>query len=257
MMSMSRINQIHLYLQDALNNHEIIPAFQPKISTKDCTIMGFETLARWNHPILGQVSPEEFIPLAEQNHMIIPIGYFMFDQACKRCKELINMGFPDLVFSVNISKIQVQNPKMIHQLIAILHKYNLDPKHIELEITENYFKDNPGNDIDIFQELKSHGIALALDDFGTGISSFEYLRCLSVDTLKIDKSFISDIGINPNVDPIIKCIIQMSHELNMNVVAEGVETLGQANFLINLGCDILQGYFYGRPVSFHEILTML
>lgn len=253
----SRSYQIYTSLQTALLNNEIYPVFQPKISAKDNKILGFEVLARWNHPILGDIPPNEFIPIAEKSHLIFPIGRFIFEQACKGCRELIDLGYTNVKFSINVSTVQVQDPNIIGNFTDILYKYDLNTDYIDLEVTENISENIPNSDLIVFQELNDVGFSLALDDFGTGAFCFDYLKNLPIDTLKIDKRFIQDIGVNPIVHSIIQSLITLSHELKIKVVAEGVETLSQVKFLQGLNCDIFQGYFYSKPVAFNELLKII
>lgn len=257
MTSTTRTNKIHIALQKALFNNELYVVFQPKVSAQNDNIIGFETLARWNHPDIGNISPVEFIPIAENTGMIVPIGLFVFEESCKKCKELIKLGYNNLKFSINVSRVQIQDEDIVNDFMSILNKYDISPTYIELEITENIISSVLDTNINTIQMLKEKGFSIALDDFGTGSASFQYLKSLPVDTLKIDKSFISDIGINPKVDHIIQCLIDMSHQLEMSVVAEGVETITHVNFLKNLDCDIFQGYFYSKPIPFNEIIPLL
>lgn len=253
----SRFYQIYTSLQTALLNNEIYPVFQPKISAKDNEVIGFEVLARWNHPTLGDIPPNEFIPIAEKSHLIFSIGHFIFEQACKGCRELINLGYTNVKFSINVSTTQVQDPNITQDFMDLLYKYDLSTDYIDLEVTENISENIPNSDLVIFQELNDLGFSLALDDFGTGAFCFDYLKTLPIDTLKIDKRFTQDIGVNPIVHLIIQSLITLSHGLKIKVVAEGVETLSQVKFLQGLNCDIFQGYFYSKPVLFNEILEMI
>lgn len=253
----SRLNSIYTGLQNVLSKKELYVVFQPKVSAQDGIIVGFEALARWQHPTLGEIPPIEFIPIAENTGMIIPIGLFVFEQSCKRCRQLIDLGYQNLKFSINVSKVQIQDENIVFDFMSILDKYDLNPKYIELELTENIVSHVAMKDMAILQQFKKLGFSIALDDFGIGSSSFQYLKALPIDTLKIDKSFINDIGINPKVDSIIQCLITMSHQLKILVVAEGVETSTHVNFLKELACDIFQGYYYSKPILFEEVIPLL
>lgn len=253
----NRIFSIEKDLSEALNKNEMYLVFQPKISTDNEEMVGLEALIRWNHLEKGFISPVEFIPIAEYTKTIIPIGRFVFDEACKKCRELLNMGYDNFKISVNLSKVQLEDKNLTNNFINILKKYNLDPKYIELEITESVIIDVLEKNLDVLDKLHKYGMSISLDDFGTGLSPLKYLKLLNLDCLKIDKSFIDDIGINKKSEHIIDGLIKLAHSLKLSVIAEGVETEEQIKYLKANNCDIIQGYYYAKPMIFEETVKFL
>ncbi|WP_312573572.1 EAL domain-containing protein, partial [Clostridium sp.] len=195
--------------------------------------------------------------IAEYTKTIIPIGRFVFDEACKKCRELLDMGYDDFKISVNLSKVQLEDKNLTNNFINILKKYNLDPKYIELEITESVIIDVLEKNLDVLDKLHKYGMSISLDDFGTGLSPLKYLKLLNLDCLKIDKSFIDDIGINKKSEHIIDGLIKLAHSLKLSVIAEGVETEEQIKYLKANNCDIIQGYYYAKPMIFEETVKFL
>ena len=239
-------------LKTALANNELFLNYQPQVNLHTGEIVAFEALIRWNHPKLGHVSPGEFIPIAEETGIILPIGEWVLETACMQNKLWKEKGFAPVKMAVNVSPRQFQDKHFIETVKRVLEVTELDPKYIELEITESIMQDieqvNP-----VLQSLKALGIGFAIDDFGTGYSSLSILRKLPVGVLKIDKSFVDDIGIDLNAEQIIKTIIDMGKNLNFNIIAEGIEKKEQMEFLKKNNCEIAQGYFFDRPLSEHEI----
>ena len=239
-------------LKTALANNELFLNYQPQVNLHTGEIVAFEALIRWNHPKLGHVSPGEFIPIAEETGIILPIGEWVLETACMQNKLWQEKGFAPVKMAVNVSPRQFQDKHFIETVKRVLEVTELDPKYIELEITESIMQDieqvNP-----VLQSLKALGIGFAIDDFGTGYSSLSILRKLPVGVLKIDKSFVDDIGIDLNAEQIIKTIIDMGKNLNFNIIAEGIEKKEQMEFLKKNNCEIAQGYFFDRPLSEHEI----
>ena len=232
-------------LRKAMKNNELELYYQPLVQASSSEIVGAEALIRWNHPEYGLIPPFEFLPLAEETGLILPIGEWVLKQACLQNKEWQEEGFQAISVSVNISSLQLQSEDFVPVLQRVLKETQLEPEFLVLEIVENVIK-NLENTTFKFQQLKSMGIRIAIDDFGTGYSSLSRLRYLPVDGLKIDKSFTSMIGTDGA--ELLKTMIKIGENLNTRVVVEGVENQEQANFLKESGCTLIQGFFYGRPL---------
>jgi len=234
--------------------------YQPKISIDGSCIVGAEILLRWNHPDLGFVSPERFISVADETGQIIELGDFVFQQACKqtsklwcdskRCNEVYSL-------SINVSPRQFHQDDFIEKIQAALKKYNTNPNCIELEVTENILIEDTGKVSKKLDLLKSMGIKISIDDFGTGYASLRYLQKLPIDMIKIDRSFIRHINNKPNDLAIVKTILTMAENLNLKVIAEGVETQEQLNILQELGCEFYQGYLFSEPISYDKFVKMV
>ncbi len=245
-------------LRGVLERHELCLFYQPHLDLKSGKMIGYEALLRWEHPLLGLVSPGLFIPLAEESGMIVPIGAWVLEQACRQAKTWHDKGYPPLKIAVNVSAIQFNRADFIQTVKKALEASNLEPDRLELELTESLLLHNTTESLQKLAELKEFGVKLSLDDFGTGYSSLSYLQQLPIDTLKIDQSFI---GANPQkgprVDAIVSAIVTMAHSLGMRVVAEGVETQEQLDFLRQINCDGIQGYIYSRPVPVDQLEELL
>ncbi|WP_160679626.1 GGDEF and EAL domain-containing protein [Clostridium sp. C8-1-8] len=244
-------------LRNALENRELYVQFQPKVVLDDAKIMGFEALIRWNNKDLGMVSPAEFIPVAENTRLIIPIGSFVIEEVCKKCKDLLEKGHDDFKLALNLSEIQLRDDNIIESFRKLTEKYNIDPKYIEIEITESLLMKSFDRNIKILAFLRGLGFSIALDDFGTGYSSLNYLTKLPIDVLKIDRSFVSELGDNQKSQYIVENIIQLSHKLGIKVVAEGVEYKDQVDYLKSIFCDFVQGYYYSKPESYEKIVKLM
>ncbi|WP_252183273.1 putative bifunctional diguanylate cyclase/phosphodiesterase [Rossellomorea vietnamensis] len=244
-------------LRRAIERHQLELYYQPQIDLKSSRITGVEALLRWFHPELGIVSPSEFIPIAEESGLIIEIGEWVIEKACRDAKLWKRAGAGKLNISVNVSMKQFLHENLIRTINNHLQKNKLNPSNLKLEITESAAMSQPEKTISRLLLLKEMNIDLALDDFGTGFSSLHHLKNLPVDILKIDRSFINDLETNPNDTAIVKALIQMAHSLGMEVVAEGVETLAQQQILEVIGCDTLQGYVFSKPLPNKELLTLL
>jgi len=242
--------QIENDLHGALERQEFFVCYQPIISHfKTNLLMGFEALIRWQHPKQGLISPDCFIPIIEEMGLIKPIGLWVLRQACQQIKKWI-LSFPEadhLWVSVNISPHQLQQPDLLEQISLILQEVELESRHLKLEITESTFMRYSGSEISILQGLRDLGIRLCIDDFGTGYSSLSRLQELPIDTLKIDRAFVRNL--ETSGDMIIKTIITLAHVLNINVIAEGIETLAQFRQLQDMQCEMGQGYLFSRPVE--------
>ena len=244
-------------LRKALEREELFMHFQAQVSCDKRRVVGFEALLRWNSAEHGFVSPDQFISLAEQNGMILPIGRFVLDKACSLVQYLQDIGFPSLRVAVNISPRQLAADSFVEDVRQTIAAHGIEASRLELEVTENVLIESMEDSISKLLALKELGVYLALDDFGTGYSSLTYLRHLPVDVLKIDKTFIDPILEDASQERFVRFMIEMAHSLNLQVVAEGVEDKLQVTKLERLGCDIIQGYVYSRPAPIEEAVRLL
>jgi len=229
-----------------IQRHEFNLHYQPQWDTGSWQITGAEALIRWQHPDLGEVSPEDFIPLAEKSGLIVPLGEWALREACVQLKKWQGHGFDALKLAINVSARQFQEHGPADTLIRILEEVRVNPRCIELELTESSLMADPNRVVESLLKLKNVGVKLAIDDFGTGFSSLEYLSRLPLDTLKIDKSFVRDATADGVA--LLSAIINMARKLRLRVVAEGVETKEQLMLLKKLGCNSMQGYLFSRPL---------
>lgn len=244
-------------LRKAIKNKDFELYFQPKIETATNNICGVEALVRWHNDKLGFVSPNEFIPYAEETGLIVPLSEIIFEKACEAQIELDDiLGF-NISIAINVSSIHFQQQNFIETIKNILNRYHVHAKHFHIEVTERAVLNSAAETVAKFVKLKQLGFKLAIDDFGTGYSSLSYLVRFPLDYLKIDRSFIQHISSLDEKQAIVDAIIQMSHRLKLKVVAEGVEQLQQVEILRKLRCDILQGYYYSKPLPFDELLEFL
>lgn len=241
-------------LRKAIQNNELSLKFQPKVELESGNIIGTEALARWDHPEYGLISPSEFIPIAEETGLIIPLGTQVLEKACRQNKKWHEKGFTNLVIAVNISVLQFQKEDLVKTVTNILEKTKLNPNYLLLEITESVLQDVEESRI-IINRLKTLGVRVSLDDFGTGYSSLSVLKHLPIHYLKIDKSFIDDI--HTNEKNIVKAIIEMGHNLNFKLVAEGIENEEQLSYLKQNGCQYGQGYLFSKPMNAKDIENLL
>jgi diguanylate cyclase (GGDEF)-like protein len=239
-------------LRHALTNGELSMYYQPQISLTTGAVIGMEALLRWTHPKLGHISPAQFIPLAEETGLIVPIGEWAFMTSCCEGKALQDELGMDLTLSVNLSPRQFQQKNLVHVVENSLAKSGLAAERLQIEITENMLMSNSEDILGKLQKMRELGVRISIDDFGTGFCSFSYLLQYQVDRLKIDQSFVKKAGIDANAAAVVRTIIAMSHGLNIKVVAEGVETDEQLRFLLRRKCDEAQGNFIGRPVAQEE-----
>ena len=254
---MDRELQLSRCIRKSIENNEIYFLMQPKYWTKSKKVQGFEVLARWHSRELGFVSPVEFIPTAEDNGFIIEIGKLLIKDSFKKCKILKDKIGEDFKIAVNLSEIQIRDEELISFIKENIEAENINPKNIEFEVTETMIMTSLKNNVKVLEELKKIGVSIALDDFGTGYSSLNYLRKLPIDTVKIDKSFVDDIGKEFKDECIIEKIVELAHLLNLEVVAEGVENEEQFEFLKDIDCDMIQGYYFSKPKTFDEILDLI
>ncbi|MEW5786993.1 MAG: EAL domain-containing protein [Pseudomonadota bacterium] len=251
--SLSAHLQLESALRRALEREELTLHFQPKVELAGGTLVGSEALVRWHHPSRGLVPPGEFIPVAEETGLIVPIGEWVLHQACLQAKAWLDAGLPPHPVAVNLSGHQIKRPDFVHDVAQVLARTGLPAALLELEITESVLMEQARDTLTTLRELKELGVTLAIDDFGTGYSSLAYLKRFPVDTLKIDRAFVNDADSNPDDAAIVKGIIALAHSLRLKVVAEGVETTSQRDFLARAGCDEIQGYLLSPPVPAGEL----
>lgn len=244
-------------LREALPRNEFHLVYQPQVNLADHRVVGVEALLRWHHPDRGLVPPDLFIPLAEQSGAIIAIGEWVLDQACRQLREWHDAGRTHLRMSVNLSTVQLHHPGLAMMVTQVLQRYALPRNSLELEVTETGLMEDIPAAARHLNELKRTGVLIALDDFGTGYSSLSYLRRLPLDKIKIDKSFTRDLLSDSGDQNIVRIIIQLGRNLNMQVIAEGVESLEQQTYLQQEGCHEGQGYFYSRPLSAAALIEWL
>jgi len=243
-------------LRQVIDNNELFLVFQPQLHLASNRITGIETLVRWKHE--GKIiSPVDFIPLAEQSGLIVPIGEWILKQACFLAKQLVDLGHHDIVVAVNVSPRQFSHPSFSASVHQALNQSGLSPRNLELEITEGVFMHNEATTLEVLHELKSSGISLSIDDFGTGYSSLSYLKRLPIDKLKIDQSFIRDCHNNDEDRVIIKTIVELGKSLDLSLIAEGVEEAVHVEFLKSLQCDEIQGYWYSRPIEAEALFEFM
>ncbi|PCI58580.1 MAG: hypothetical protein COB34_04975 [Methylophilaceae bacterium] len=249
--------QMITLLHKAIDQDELTLHYQPKVDLITNEIVGLEALIRWNNPTLGHVSPAQFIPVAEDAGLIISIGEWVLRTACEQLATWQKYGISRLLMSVNISARQFQQDDLVETIKSILIETGLKAECLELELTESLLMTNANQAINKLHEIKAMGIQLSIDDFGTGYSNLSYLDKLPIDTLKIDKAFIDSITLNTEKTPIVNTIINLAKNMNMKVVAEGVELAEQVYYLKNQKCDEIQGYYFSRPLAAPAIKEML
>jgi diguanylate cyclase (GGDEF)-like protein len=237
-------------LHHAIERQELVAFYQPKLDLPTRSIIGFEALLRWRHSIRGLISPAEFIPIAEETGLIIPIGEWVLNQACRQLKawHARYPCTPPLSMNVNLSVKQLSDPQLVGRVARILAETGIPPETLKLELTESSLIPNIESARDVLTRLQNLHVGLKLDDFGTGYSSLSYLRTLHFDSLKIDPSFVQRVATDRKTRAIVETIVELAHALHMNVVAEGIETEDQLAGLIDLGCDTGQGFLFSRPV---------
>ena len=244
-------------LRRALERQELLLYYQPKMDFLTGQINGMEALIRWKQSDGTLVSPAKFIPFAETSGLIVPIGAFVLRTACLQNKLWQEAGLKKISVAVNLSGLQFGQKNFVKDIFTALKDTDLNPRYLELEITETTIMKNPEMAVRNLKELKEVGIQISIDDFGTGYSSLNYLQRLPLDTLKIDISFIRNVVTDPNDAVVVKTIIAMAHNLNLKVIAEGVENEQQVAFLREHGCDTMQGYFLSPPVPAEELPKFL
>ena len=252
--ALSKNMKIETALRQAIKKEEFLLYYQPLVDIKKREMVGVEALIRWNHPTEGIIPPSEFIPLAEETGLIAPITEWVLKTACKQIVKWHEEGLPQLYVAVNLSPFLLESNQFMDHLQKIIKENKLHPKYIELEITESMMQD-PESAIPLLEKLKSLGVSLSIDDFGTGYSSLASLRRFTMDTLKIDRSFIDELFQDDGV--IVKAILTMASHLGLNVIAEGIETKEQLQFLTKHTCPVGQGYLFSRPLPSNELEHLL
>jgi diguanylate cyclase (GGDEF)-like protein/PAS domain S-box-containing protein len=244
-------------LRRALERNEFRLLYQPQVELSSGRIIGVEALLRWENPEYGLVTPDRFILLLEESGLIVPVGEWVLETACKQARTWLDMGWSDCRMAVNIAGEQITRSDIVGLVHKILDHARLSPNRLELEMTETFAMSDPENTIGIFQELRDSGVRIAIDDFGTGYSSLAYLKRLPIDRLKIDRSFINDIPGDPDDEAITRAIIALGQSLRLDVIAEGVETAEMVEFLVSNGCLSGQGFFFEKPLAADAIQELL
>ena len=244
-------------LRHALERGEFELHYQPKMDLGTRAVVGVEALMRWRHPVLGLVSPAQFIPIAEETGLIVPMGLWALRTACADAVDWQQRGLPPVQMSVNLSVRQFSSRTLVEDIAAALHDSGLNPNLLELEITESVMMTNPDSAAALLQRIRDLGVGLAIDDFGTGYSSLSYLRRFPLTTVKIDRSFVKDLASNPDAPALTAGIVTLAHGLRMKVVAEGVETIEQLNCLRDNGCDEIQGFWLCKPVPPDDVCAFM
>jgi EAL domain-containing protein (putative c-di-GMP-specific phosphodiesterase class I) len=244
-------------LRHAMERREFVLHYQPKIELATGAIIGVEALVRWCHPQRGFVPPAQFIPIAEECGFIVPIGRWVLREACLQARAWQEGGLPAMRMAINTSAVELRSPDFVSDVRAILTETGLEPRYLELELTETFLMQDSTSTADVLHALKDMGVYLALDDFGTGYSSLSYLKRFPIDTLKIDRSFVRDVTTDADDARIVSAMISMGESLQMQVVAEGVETREQLAFLKERNCPEGQGHLFGKPVVAWEFARLL
>jgi EAL domain-containing protein (putative c-di-GMP-specific phosphodiesterase class I) len=237
-------------LRLALDRRELRVYYQPIVGLPGEELVGWEALVRWLHPTRGLISPAQFIPVAEETGLIVAVGQWVLEEACRQARAWRELtGDRGLVMSVNVSARQFQHPELVADVARILRQTGLAPACLKLEITESAVMRDAEDAVGTLRALKALGLQVAIDDFGTGYSSLAYLKRFPVDTLKIDRSFVDGLGHDPQDSAIVRSVVALAKTLELTVTAEGIETTTQRAHLAILGCDFGQGYLFGRPLA--------
>ena len=244
-------------LRRALEHNELLVHYQPKVCLKRAKLLGLEALIRWQHPEKGMIRPDQFISVAEETGLIVPIGKWVIREVCRQLHQLDAVGFGDLQIAINLSPKQFTDPDLVQSFVTILEEEGIAPRRLELELTESLLLDATDATRETLEALKRLGMSLAMDDFGTGYSSLSYLKKFPIDIIKIDRSFIKDIPDNQDDMEITSAVIAMAHNLRLQVVAEGIETTEQLAFLRHHRCDIGQGYLFDKPIPAEQLDSAL
>ncbi len=244
-------------IRAGIENEEFVVYYQPQVDGTNGKLIGMEALVRWQHPTMGMVSPAKFISLAESTGLIIELDQFVMRTAMNQLSKWYSQGLNPGVLAMNLSMKQLQQKGFTEILKNMIEDTESKPEHLELEVTESHIMTNPQEAINILKQINDLGIELAIDDFGTGYSSLSYLKKLPINKVKIDQSFIRDLPDDEEDVAITKAVIALATSLNLRVIAEGVETIEQKEFLIQNGCNNIQGYYYSRPVPADELENIL
>ena len=240
-------------LSQALEKDELFLDYQPQIDLETGQLLGVESLVRWHHPRLGRISPADFIPIAEETGLIVPMGYWILRRACQQYQQWQSLAIAPFKLSVNLSLCQLKDPNLVAVIRSILIETEINPYHLELEITESFMVSDISAAIATLTELRGLGIQIAIDDFGTGYSTLSSLKNLPIQTLKIDKSFLDDLLLTNKNKVILESIIELGHRLKLKIIAEGIENEGQLKILKAMNCDCGQGYFLSRPLHLEAL----
>jgi EAL domain-containing protein (putative c-di-GMP-specific phosphodiesterase class I) len=243
-------------LRKGLDNNEFELHYQPLVNIHNGDVVGVEALARWQHPERGMISPAEFIPVAEESGLMVPLGQALIKAACTQAAAWVEAGHKDLRMSVNISPRQFLNDDIYALLERVLAETGLPPRNLEVEVTESLLLDDSSEADKTLQRVKEMGVGIAVDDFGTGYSSLSYLHAFPIDTLKIDRSFVSNGSNGGQARAILNAIVAMGKSLELKILAEGIETEGQRELLSGLGCHEAQGYHFSRPMPADEVVGL-
>jgi EAL domain-containing protein (putative c-di-GMP-specific phosphodiesterase class I) len=254
--SIARLS-IESELRRAIENDELCLYYQPKVRVQNGRGTGAEALVRWKHPSRGLLLPGEFIPVAEESGLVVPLGDWVLRAACAQIKNWQSAGMRVPRITVNVSSKQFKARTVTESVVGALKSSGINSQHLGLEITEGAIMDHAERNVRTLHELKALGLTLSIDDFGTGYSSLSYLKRFPIDELKIDRSFVTDVDKNPDDAAIVIAVIAMAHCLGLAVVAEGVETQAQRDFLAGRGCDEAQGYLFSKPISAEAFGTLL
>lgn len=241
-------------LRTALERQQFVLHYQPQLDLNSGKLTGVEALVRWQHPERGLVPPMEFIHVAEEMGLIIQLGSWVLREACRQLKHWQQEGMADIRMSVNLSALQFLDKDLAEHIQEILAETGLAAEHLDLEVTESMSMSSPSDTIAIMQVLSEHGMSLSIDDFGTGYSSLAYLKLFPIHTLKIDRSFVTDIEIDSNDADICDVTVLLAHKMGLNVVAEGVETEEQLKFLLSIGCNKIQGFLISKPLPSDQVM---
>jgi diguanylate cyclase (GGDEF)-like protein len=240
-------------LRKAIENNNFCVHYQLQIDTKNKNVCGVEALIRWNHPSIGIIPPSKFIPIAEESALIIPIGEWVFKEACMQNKKWQNEGNNPINVAINVSEIQLRENGFVQMVRDTIEETKIEPKYIHIELTETMIMTSFEASLQIINQLKNMGVKIVIDDFGSGYSSLNYLKILPIDIIKIDKSFIDDICNSKISESIIHEIVQIANEFNIDIIAEGVEEAEQLKILMKNGCNKIQGFLFAKPSQAHEI----
>jgi diguanylate cyclase (GGDEF)-like protein/PAS domain S-box-containing protein len=244
-------------LRVAIAQQQFVLYYQPQIETATGNIIGAEALLRWNHPENGMVSPGEFLPRAEENGLIVPINEWVLYEACREAKCWQRQGLGHLRIGINLSPVQFRRVNVAALVLRALSAAELDPRRLEIEITENIVMEDTETIISHLTQISELGVGISIDDFGTGYSSLNYIKRFPVDRIKIDQCFVRNMVEDPNDNAIVRTVTNLGHSLGLTVVAEGVETQEQVQLLEAAGCDVMQGYFYGRPMPAEQFILLV
>ena len=256
-MSVAVERELDAEFRTALRDDQLRLYYQPRINIGNDQVVGYECLIRWEHPTRGLIMPDQFIPAAERSGMIVPMGYWVVEQACRDLALLQELGYDDLVCAVNLSFRQFYDKKLSETVFRIIYNANINTGNLEFELTESAMMYDQEYTRHCLEQLAQLGVSFSLDDFGTGYSSFANIQQLPISTIKIDKSFIDNVCTNVDDEVIVKAIISLAHNLQINVVAEGVEDKAQLDFLLTNHCDEVQGFYYSNAVKLESFLTYL